>query len=257
MSRSVGQVSGSAANGKISMLSDDNMARVRRTRRTRDGLRELLLESALVEFAAKGFDGASTRAIAERADAHQPQINYHFTSKEALWDAAVDHLFRSLVSAFADLPALNSTRDPVELGRAVAEMLRRFVRFAAEHPELNRIMVQEAMDDSDRLHLIENHVRPWYDATTAAWERLRDAGTAAPIEAASVYWVIVGAASIAFVNAPEVRLLAGAEPTNAAWVETHAAGIVATLLPGLPGSPIGVAQCQRKEQPARTSRRAT
>jgi AcrR family transcriptional regulator len=187
----------------------------------------------LVEFGAKGFDGASTRSIAERADAHQPQINYHFASKEALWDAAVDHLFGLLAGSFADLPPLDA-EDPAELGRVVAEMLRRFVRFAAEHPELNRIMVHEATEDSDRLHrMIERHVRPWYDATSTAWARLRDAGIAAPIEPANVYWVVVGAASIPFVNAPEVRILAGREPTDATWVETHADGVVATLLPGL------------------------
>jgi len=234
MSRSVGQVNGSTANGRILILSDDNMTEVRRTRRTRDDLREELLESALLEFAAKGFDGASTRSIAERVDAHQPQINYHFASKEALWDAAVEHLFALLVGTFAGLPPLDGTDDPVELGRDVAEMLRRFVRFAAEHPELNRIMVQEATEDSDRLHrTIERHVRPWYDATKVAWERLRGAGIAAPIDAANVYWVIVGAASLPFVNAPEVRILSGAEPTDPAWVATHAESIVATLLPGL------------------------
>jgi len=206
----------------------------RRTRRTRDDLRGQLLESALLEFAAKGYDGASTRSIAERVDAHQPQINYHFASKEALWDAAVEHLFGLLVDAFAGLRPLESNDDPVELGRDVAEMIRRFVCFAAEHPELNRIMVQEATEDSDRLHrMVERHVRPWYDATTAAWERLRDAGIAAPIEAANAYWVIVGAASLPFVNAPEVRILAGAEPADPAWVAKHADGVVATLLPGL------------------------
>ena len=161
MSRSVGQVEGSAASGRIFILSDDNIPEVRRTRRTRDDLREELLESALLEFAAKGFDGASTRSIAERVDAHQPQINYHFASKEALWDAAVEHLFGLLVDAFAGLAPLDGTHDPVELGRDVAEIFRRFVRFAAEHPELNRIMVQEATEDSDRLHrTIERHVRP-------------------------------------------------------------------------------------------------
>jgi TetR/AcrR family transcriptional regulator len=53
----------------------------------------LILESALVEFGAMGFAGASTRSIAERIDAHQPQISYHFESKWSLWCAAVDHLF--------------------------------------------------------------------------------------------------------------------------------------------------------------------
>jgi TetR/AcrR family transcriptional regulator len=250
MSRSVGQVEGSAASGNSFILSDDNMTGVRRTRRTRDDLREQLLESALLEFAAKGFDGASTRSIAERVDAHQPQINYHFESKEALWEAAVEHLFGLLVDAFTGLPPLDSTDDPVQLGRDVAEMIRRFVRFAAEHPELNRIMVQEATEDSDRLHrMIERHVRPWYDATTMAWERLRDAGIAAPIEATNVYWVIVGAASLPFVNAPEVRILAGAEPSEPAWVAKHTDGVIATLLPGLTKA--------RRRAPIRTRRAST
>jgi hypothetical protein len=52
-----------------------------RHRRPRADIREELLKSALVEFGAKGFDGASTRAIAARIQARQPQINYHFESK--------------------------------------------------------------------------------------------------------------------------------------------------------------------------------
>ena len=48
-----------------------------------------------------------------------------------------------------------------------------------------------------------------------------------------VHYVIVGAASLPFVNAPEARLLTGTEPTDPAWVEAHADGLVAALLPGL------------------------
>ena len=55
-----------------------------RVRRDRKNLRARLLDAALIEFGAKGFAGASTRAIARRVDTHQPQINYHFASKRAL-----------------------------------------------------------------------------------------------------------------------------------------------------------------------------
>jgi AcrR family transcriptional regulator len=204
-------------------------------RRTREDIRQRLLDSALVEFGAKGFDGASTRSIAQRVDAHQPQINYHFDSKEALWAVAVDHLFGRLGEELADLPRPDGTDDPARLAATFAEAVRRFVRFAAAHPELNRIMVHEATEDSDRLRwMVERHVRPMYDAIRDVWQRLRDAGIAAPIDPAMVHYVIVGAASLPFVNAPEARLLTGAEPTDLAWVEAHADGLVATLLPGLP-----------------------
>jgi len=206
-----------------------------RLRRTRTDIREALLESALVEFGAKGFDGASTRSIAQRVDAHQPQINYHFASKEALWIAAVDHLFDLLSAELADLELPAGTDDPAQLASAFAEAVRRFVRFAAAHPELNQIMVHEATEDSDRLRwMVDRHIRPLYDAIRVVWERLLDAGLAAPIDPAMVHYVIVGAASLPFVNAPEARLLTGAEPTDLAWVEAHAQGLVATLLPGRP-----------------------
>src|SRR4030088_2937868 len=52
-----------------------------RVRRKRTDIREALLESALVEFGAKGFDGASTRAIGARVEAHQPQIKIHLEPK--------------------------------------------------------------------------------------------------------------------------------------------------------------------------------
>ena len=48
----------------------------------------------------------------------------------------------------------------------------------------------------------------------------------------SLTWIEnVGAASLPYVNAPEARILTGREPTDPAWVEAHAEGLVATLLP--------------------------
>jgi len=131
-----------------------------RLRRTRTDIREALLESALVEFGAKGFDGASTRTIASRVQAHQPQINYHFETKTALWMAAVDHLFGLLREAFDGvIPATLTEVDTPQLSAAFADAIRRFVRFAAEHPELNQIMVHEGTAASDRLTwMTQTHV---------------------------------------------------------------------------------------------------
>ena len=209
--------------------------RPRRLRRSCEDIRERLLDAALVEFGAKGFDGASTRAIAERVGAHQPQIHYHFESKEALWKAAVDHLFAELSRAMEGLDfGADSARTSVvdTLADGFAEMIRRFVRFAAAHPELNQIMVHEATAQSGRLRWVtERHVRSLYDAVRVLWRRLREAGIAAPIDDAVFHYVLVGAASMPYVNAPEARLLTGAEPTNPSWVERHADGLVKTFLP--------------------------
>ncbi len=209
-----------------------------RARRTREDIRERLLEAALLEFGAKGFQGASTRAIAKRVGAHQPQINYHFDSKESLWIAAVDHLFAHLTRAMQGLELLqklDTSSGVNELAFAFADMIRRFVRFAAEHPQLNQIMVHEATSESGRLAwMTERHVRPLYDRVRPLWRRLRKAGIAAPIDDRLLHYVLVGAASTIYVNAPEARLLTGIEPTTTRWVKIHAEGLVSTLLPNLP-----------------------
>jgi AcrR family transcriptional regulator len=206
-----------------------------RLRRARTDIRQDLLESALVEFGAKGFEGASTRAIASRVQAHQPQINYHFESKTALWTAAVNYLFGLLDKALGDvLPTKLTELDAPQLAAAFADAIRRLVRFAAEHPELNQIMVHEGTAASDRLTwMTETHVKPVFDAIRPAWQILRDAGIAAPIDNEILYYVLLGAASLPYVNAPEVRLLTGQDPNNPKWIRAHADGLVAILLPGL------------------------
>jgi AcrR family transcriptional regulator len=206
-----------------------------RLRRNRTDIREALLESALVEFGAKGFDGASTRAIAARVEAHQPQINYHFESKTALWTAAVDHLFGLLRETFRGVfPAKPTEIGVPALAAAFADGIRRLVRFVAEHPELNQIMMHEGTAPSDRLTwLTDTHVKPFFHGIRGAWQLLRDAGVAAPIDSEVLYYVLVGGASLPYVNAAEVRLLTGRDPKSPNWIDSHADGLVSILLPGL------------------------
>jgi AcrR family transcriptional regulator len=49
-----------------------------------------ILDAALELFAASGFEGASTRAIAESAGVNLPAIQYYFGSKEGLYRAVVE-----------------------------------------------------------------------------------------------------------------------------------------------------------------------
>ena len=61
--------------------------------------REALLRAALASFAAHGFKGASTRAIAAAAGANQGLIRHHFGSKEGLWRELIERGLRDLTQA--------------------------------------------------------------------------------------------------------------------------------------------------------------
>jgi len=203
-----------------------------RMRRTQIDLRQRLIESALSEFAAHGFDGASTRKIAECIGAHQPQINYHFESKEALWKASLSHLFDLLSNDLArtDISQLSDK----DMARGLADQIRQLIDFAARHPELNRIMVHESTSPGPRLEwLVENLVGPYYSSLQPMWKRLVQARIAAPIHPKLIHHVLLGAVSLVFVNAHELELLEGIDATERRWIKCHADGLIATFFPGL------------------------
>ncbi|MXW62372.1 MAG: DUF1956 domain-containing protein [Acidimicrobiaceae bacterium] len=202
-----------------------------RVRRDRADIRRLLLEAAIAEFAENGFEGASTISIANRADAHQPQINYHFASKAELWRAAMDHLFAQLDE---DLGQFDRDADPAQ---NFALFLRRFVEYCAERPQLNQIMVQEATAASERLDwLVDRHIRPRYSGLVALWTQLQELGVAAPIDVRLFHHVLMGAVSLPYTVRLELELLTGADPSDPALIDAHIDGLVATLLPGLGNS---------------------
>ncbi|MEM7342123.1 MAG: TetR/AcrR family transcriptional regulator [Actinomycetota bacterium] len=193
-------------------------------------VRLALLDAAVHEFAACGFEAASTRAIAARAGTHQPQINYHFASKADLWRAAVDHLFAQLNDVLVDALVPDESGPAIATREGFAGAIRAFVRASAKLPELNRIMVQEAVAGSDRLAwIVDRHIRPGFEVVIGAWNELLTRDEVPPIDAGVLYYSVIGGASLAYVNAAEARLL-GIDPLDDRFVEAHADALVAMVL---------------------------
>jgi TetR/AcrR family transcriptional regulator, regulator of cefoperazone and chloramphenicol sensitivity len=63
--------------------------------------RQRILDSAIEIFAAEGYQGATTRSLAERAQVTLPAIQYYFGSKEGLYSAAVDYIVRQIEARLA------------------------------------------------------------------------------------------------------------------------------------------------------------
>ncbi|PIP01102.1 CerR family C-terminal domain-containing protein [Pleomorphomonas carboxyditropha] len=61
-----------------------------------DGTREKLLLAALELFGRYGFEGISTRKLAERAGVNLQAINYYFGNKRGLYNAVADYLIERL-----------------------------------------------------------------------------------------------------------------------------------------------------------------
>jgi AcrR family transcriptional regulator len=90
-----------------------------------------ILEAAVEVFAEEGYDGASTRSLADRAKVNLPAIQYYFGSKEGLYRAAIGEIV-SLVethlapAAAVVVTALEGKRDPEKLFAALYQLLDAF-----------------------------------------------------------------------------------------------------------------------------------
>ena len=201
----------------------------RRRNRGSEQVRTRLVEGAIAEFAANGFDGASTRAIATRADAHQPQINYHFESKDELWRVCLELLLSELDAALREH---TEGMDRADDRAMLAAIVRALVMFASRRPELNRIMMHEGTTPSERLTwLVDHHLNWRYRDLRERWERLSAQGLTAPVPPDVLFHLLVGAASLLYANAPEARLL-GVDPDGPSIIDAHADALIAMLLPG-------------------------
>src|ERR1700747_881667 len=58
----------------------------------REATRRRMVETAIDVFATHGYEGVSTRLLAERAGVNLPAIQYYFGSKEGLYRAAIGHI---------------------------------------------------------------------------------------------------------------------------------------------------------------------
>ncbi|MEM1416138.1 MAG: TetR/AcrR family transcriptional regulator [Myxococcota bacterium] len=192
--------------------------------------RERIVEAAIQAFAHDGFEGASTRRIAELAGANQGLITYHFGSKEKLWKAAVDTLLGGFREA---LMARAAALVDADLRSKFRLLVFFFVRYAAQRPEQMRLMVQEGKSDSPRTDwVVDRHLKPVYALLGPLVERAQREGVLVEGPMPNLFYALVGATSLIFTHAQECTRLTGQSPMDDAVIEAHAETVCRLFLRG-------------------------
>ncbi|MBL1436328.1 MAG: TetR family transcriptional regulator [Rhodobacteraceae bacterium] len=193
------------------------------------GIRRIL-EAACTAFATRGFDGASLRAISREAGVLHTAMLYHFKTKDALWRAVMSELFDDFNGR---IDRRTEEMKDATLDALARQLIRVFVHFCAERPELHRIMTIEGLSDTPRLAwLYDNHTKRLF-ATVDAMKSAADQTVFD--DPARLYYVIVGLAASTFTLAPEYKRLSGRDPFSDEEVEATAS-LVERILFGPPAS---------------------
>jgi AcrR family transcriptional regulator len=114
--------------------------------------RQRLITAAFEVFAERGYEGATTRHLAERAGANLPAIQYYFGNKEGLYRAAVGNIVGRIEEQMGEVAervetALAARKLPrTELVKLLLDLLDAFVILLAgkDRSESGRLFIARA-----------------------------------------------------------------------------------------------------------------
>lgn len=203
----------------------------RRPQRRSAETRQRLVDAACHEFALHGFAGASTRAIARRADVAQSAIPFHFTTKEALWKAAAESLMNKISE---QLMTRAQGLEGVDLKTRTRLLVTEFVLFNATHPHFHRFMLQEGKTSSDRLvWLVDNYIRGFLEVSIGIFRELEEVGVRLPAPPEELMYMLIGAATTRYTLAPEFQMITSKDAFEKDAIDAHAEAVIRLFFPDL------------------------
>ncbi len=168
-----------------------------------------ILEAAEEEFLLKGFDGARTTVIAERAGVTHAMLHYYFRTKEQLFKRIVAKI--TALVAQTVLAAMGDPQKPI-VERIQSGVASHF-DLVAVHPLLPRFFLNEVVLRPERYHLLDDSLK---ERITTLFTQLQTeadrAAVAGEMEAVDMRQLFVSIVSLnvfPFLSLPFAELLLG------------------------------------------------
>jgi AcrR family transcriptional regulator len=125
-----------------------------------------ILDAAEAVFAERGFEGASTREIAARAEVNISSLHYHWASKETLYVAVFRDVFERIMAHLESTVAPLLGREAARGGHGdvVDRIMRQLFDFFAMQPAIPRLLLRRIVESDGLDHGLER------DVLGPAWE---------------------------------------------------------------------------------------
>ena len=164
-----------------------------------------IFEAALKVFARKGKDGARLQEIADEAGIHRPLLHYYFRTKQQLYEAVAERMFKQFLASL-EMPAGS---------KSFADKLRAFIDHyvdsVREHPHAAMWMVAENMAGNPVLgelltRAFATEGSPQRDMLEAIESAIAN-GEIRPVDPRQLMLTVVSACVFFFVTLPTVKMM--------------------------------------------------
>ncbi|MBC7373405.1 MAG: TetR/AcrR family transcriptional regulator [Frankiales bacterium] len=167
---------------------------------TGESSRERILRVATELFAANGFDGVTTRAIATAAGLNIATVAHHTGSKGQLYDAVFARLHaheNAMLDALLAPVTDADLADPVRVREVLHGLVDAYVDVLAAEPAIAGLWTRRWLERPGASPTVEERfARPLFDRVEALLRKAQDAGSLPALDAhlavKSVIWITYG-----------------------------------------------------------------
>ena len=146
---------------------------------------QAILAAAESVFADYGFEGATTRLIAERAGVPKANLHYYFPTKLALYRRVVDRIFRVWLEAADPLDTIDDPRT------ALTRYIHAKMDLSRQYPLGSKVWASEVMHRAPLIQdYLESQLTEWTAGRAAVIDRWAREGRIAPVDAHTLLYMI-------------------------------------------------------------------
>jgi AcrR family transcriptional regulator len=129
-------------------------------------------EAATRVFVIKGFDGATTRAIASEAGMNLALVNYYFRSKEKLFTEIFEDMFRLLMEGMLEV-----FHRELSLKEKIVALIEHDFELFKNHPDLVIFVISEVHRNPERFfRMVEKkHLQEVFSRNSFIHKQLQEA----------------------------------------------------------------------------------
>jgi TetR/AcrR family transcriptional regulator len=210
-----------AKSGKTSKTAQTGARAIDRERKEQQRAietREKILEAAIEEFAAFGYEGASVRKVARKAGAQHTQITYHFESKPGLWRAVLAKLATSFVTKQLERKAgLRGVDEAIQMRLLMEE----FIVHSSQDLNLHKIMTHAANNGVELDFLIDGALKPYFTMMAELIAAVQARGQFVSGEPNHLHYLFIGATTRIFMQASEPDMIIGKSIRSPEFLAEH------------------------------------
>lgn len=153
---------------------------------------QLILEAAEQEFFAKGFGGARTAVIAEKAGVTHAMLHYYFRKKEYLFERIVAKNISLLAQTIT--AAMGNSDLPI-MERLKTGIAAHFDLIAA-NPQLPRFFLNEVLSRPEHYHILYEGIKEVSEKLTALQKDVDKASGRGEIEHVDIRMLLISLLSL-------------------------------------------------------------